>query len=179
MSNVFDAITAGDNLLLEEELKRNPRAVLDQTQWGVTPLIMAVKSGNSGAVSLLLQANADVNQSVSIKSRTSGRVHSGATALMFCGSTDIADQLLSSGANPGLMDSKGWSAFLHIVRTLNRGLVECVLSSGYVPRQEEHSKYLFFINDEISFRKSTPGADGERLGSLVEYLDWYRERFGL
>lgn len=174
MSDLFSALLSGDNDLLESELQKDPKSVSEATPWGVTLLIMAVKSNNSNAVSTLLRAGADVDQPARIKSRTSGRIHADATALMFCESKEIANILLQAGADPGFKDAKGWTAFMHVARTLDKGLVSCILSSGYVPSEADHRKYVAFLNDEINFRRSTSGADGDRLEKLVEYADWYK-----
>lgn len=177
MSDLFGLILSGDVSSVEKGLHDDPGSIRRVSPTGFTPLIMAVQEDNEAIVELLLREGADVNQSADIKSIASGRIQKGILPLMFCESEGVVELLLRFGANPGLRDSKGWTAFMHCCMSLNIGMVERVLSAGYAPSEEEIRTLLNFIRDEIKSRNSMGPTSGGRLGRLISFSSWAENRF--
>lgn len=84
------AVKSGDSGQVTELISENPNLIHSRTLMGKTALHLAVESGNSNMVALLLKAGADVNA----KGDSVTPLHLAA----FYGSAQIAEMLLKAGA---------------------------------------------------------------------------------
>jgi ankyrin repeat protein len=89
---LLKAAKSGDLIQVKKFISENPNLVHSRTLMGDTPLILAVESGNSNVVAVLIEAGADVN------AKDDSRI----TPLhwaAFYGRVTIAEMLLKAGAD--------------------------------------------------------------------------------
>jgi ankyrin repeat protein len=103
----FDAVESGVLRRVEESLSNRAAIVHSRTLWGDTALHLAVRSGESNMVTLLLEAGADVN----------AKGDSGVTALhlaAFNGNMQIAEALLKAGSEVNAVGFRHNDTPLHV-----------------------------------------------------------------
>lgn len=104
---IIQAIASGKISSLERIVERHPSIVNTRNVYGVSPIVFAVKEGDTLAVQALIDAGAKVNESHDLLSPVSGRLDSGVLPLMFAASIPMVDLLVSRGAQAFLTDSYG------------------------------------------------------------------------
>jgi len=94
---------------------------------GYTPLILACYHGNAAAAALLLEHGAPVDQADGTR---------GNTALMgaaFKGLTDIAEQLLTAGAEPAAVNNEGQTALMFAALFARSAIADRLIARGADP----------------------------------------------
>ena len=123
--NLFEAIAAGDEDALREELERNPESAGERSADGHSPVLFALHNGRADLVDPILDANPalDVFDAAAV-GRTRGleelleaepalahaRWSDGSTPLHLAARFDqrsAADLLLEHGADPAARDAEG------------------------------------------------------------------------
>jgi ankyrin repeat protein len=123
--NIFEAAAIGQTARVRELLAANPALLNAYAPDGFHPLGLAAYFGNKATVEALLQAGADVNQQ-SRESMKVSALHSSAAALR----PDIAEMLLSKGANPNVRGQAGVTVLHEVAVTGQIELAEMLLKHG-------------------------------------------------
>ena len=88
--SIFRAVKSGEPEQVRKLISENPKLIQSKTLMGKTPLHLAVESGNTTMVALLLEAGADVN----VRGDSVTPLHLAA----FYGNAQISEALLKAGA---------------------------------------------------------------------------------
>ena len=103
---LFKTLKSAESEQVRKLISNNPKLIQSRTLLGKTSLHMAVESGNSNIVALLLEAGADVNA----KGDSVTPLHLAA----FYGSVQIAEMLLKAGADVNAIGFRHNDTPLHV-----------------------------------------------------------------
>ncbi|MEE9494718.1 MAG: ankyrin repeat domain-containing protein [Gammaproteobacteria bacterium] len=105
---------------------------VDQTQYGETPLMLALSRGNSRTVKMLLEAGADANKSATF--------YRGRTPLMYAlrnSSLESVEALLKHGASINVTGPKGMTPLMYAARSGASAKVSLALEAGANPKHKD------------------------------------------
>lgn len=149
--------------------------IADDTNY--TPLMNAVSGEHMDIVKILLKFNADPNVQ-SGKNPEGDDGETGRSALMdaaVSGNVAIARELLKRGANPTLLNSKGWTALHSAVMSASTEMVSLLLKSGVDPNvignDEDEMSAL-----DLALRRWANEDPDKRKGGISDVLDLMLER---
>jgi ankyrin repeat protein len=144
--------------------------IADDTNY--TPLMNAVSGEHDGIVKLLLKFHADPNVQ-SGDNPDDEDWEPGRTALMdaaVSGNVPIARELLQQGANPNLLNSKGWTALHSAVISANTDMVSLLLKAGAnVNVYGNDDKRLSAF--DLALRRWASEGEDDRAGGISDVLD--------
>jgi ankyrin repeat protein len=123
MPDIFDACRNGDLETLQKIYAQNPASINIPSDKGFTPLVLAVYSNQTEAVSFLLSKNAEID----------GQDMAGNTALMgavFKGYENQINLLLENGASVNIQNQDGATALIYAVMFDKTVLAKLLLKAG-------------------------------------------------
>eukprot|EP01065_Artemidia_motanka_P018281 TRINITY_DN2159_c0_g1_i1.p1 TRINITY_DN2159_c0_g1~~TRINITY_DN2159_c0_g1_i1.p1 ORF type:complete len:581 (+),score=260.50 TRINITY_DN2159_c0_g1_i1:64-1806(+) len=107
-TTLFDLYQKGDPQLVEDFLKKDPRAVNDYNEHGMTPLHVAVEDQQLNLVKRLTALGAEVNARIT----SAGGAQMGYTPMHIAakhGNVDLLQELFDAGASPKKVGHDSWS----------------------------------------------------------------------
>lgn len=122
---IFEAAATGQTMRVRELIFANPTLLNAYAPDGFHPLGLAAFFGNKDTVVALLEAGANVNQQSREAMKVSA-LHSSIAARR----SDIAQLLLTKGANPNLPGQGGVTVFHEVAGTGQVDIAEMVLKHG-------------------------------------------------
>lgn len=143
--DIFEIVRNGSANDLSILLKSKPEAANAQDENGYTPLLLAAYHGHKEMVEMLAPLVEDINYNSSY-----------GTALMGTsvkGYTEIAEILLSHGANPNALDADGTTPLIFAAMFQNEELALALLKAGADPNLK--NKKDFSALDYAEMHKNT------------------------
>lgn len=126
--DLFDAAAAGDVDRLAELLDADPSAVNDYAGDGFFPLALAAYFGHPGAVRLLLERGADVNQ-VATNPMQIQALHAAVAGR----NADAVDALLAAGADPDAVQRDGYTPLMAARQHGDERMIAALIAAGANP----------------------------------------------
>lgn len=150
--NALQAAASGGNEKIISYLLKQGMDIDAPTPQGWTPLIIAVRDGQTTAAKALIYYKADLNAQTDL----------GATALMMAATQkfptekdrqDLLTYLLKRGANPNLTDAFGHSAFYYAAALQKADAAQILHEYGAAPTEQEKQEIQKLLKG-----KKNPGA---------------------
>lgn len=157
-------------------LRRNPELAEARTEWGQSPLKLAAEIGNSQIVRLLLDAGANPNTSLNVRSRVSHRLDEAVTPAMFAANPEIVETLIAAGANPNARDGNGSSVFYWLALKLDVASVHKLVDLGATPTRSELDGIRKYVREQLEYRtKGQINRDSVEVRALENMVSWLDE----
>ena len=123
---------------------------------GHTVLYNACRGDKVTAVRTLLEYGAEPNHRIDYLSPVDGRKESGVVALMYARSTDVAELLISAGAEVDAADERGATALHHAVYWGKGDVVKSLLKAGADPlrKTKDGKSVLDIVRSRIEHYRS-------------------------
>jgi ankyrin repeat protein len=122
-SEIHKAAEAGNLPELMTLLAASPQAIEERDENGLTPLLMAAKSGQREIVQFLAEKGADLK---AVNARGNTALHLAA----WSGYVDLVDYFLTKGIDINARSLTGWTPLLHAISMEHADVVKLLLAKG-------------------------------------------------
>ena len=173
ITDIWKAINEEDIDLLAMTLLNEPNLVDKESEWGDTPLKLAIEAGQIDSVNCLLSYGANPNKELNLLSPISGRKNEKMAPLMFARKINIIETLIAAGANINARDSSGKSVLFFVGKAYDIDLLNCLIKHGANLIKDEIEILQDLSLDELEYRKAVESNQtSERITRLEKMVEW-------